>query len=294
MTDKINQGSSPSDIQTFPFASAHILTDIQIRQAVQEIHLITGKYEPDSARYASYELHASDYAEKLVYDNEVTGHVEMPTHDNEIVVEPGTTIKLYTAESINLPANMLALVMALGQLFAAGLAAGSTYVDPGSQGEIYISLTNLTQKDIRIPVGCPIARAMFFVLGSPVETRHGGLNTRRQMKLRVSTPVTVERNPQTKFVQPNLSARFAWHKLGIYVVLGLFVGLAWATVAKQAGNSFINVVIGDSLPKPVRLIVPPLILACLAFAARDVRTTVREVLISIARRFANWMKDLAQ
>jgi len=67
-------------------------------------------------------------------------------------------------ESINLPSNMLALVTAPGQLFAAGLAAGSTYVDPGSQGEIHVSLTNLTQKIVRIPVGCLIARAMFFVL----------------------------------------------------------------------------------------------------------------------------------
>ncbi len=101
----------------------------------------------------------------------------------------------------------------------------------------------------------------------------------------------VERSPQTRVAQPNLSARFAWHKLGIYVMLGLFIGFAWATVAKRAGNSFINVLVGDSLPKAARLIIPPLILGCVAFIAKDVRVTVKEILTSIARRFVNWLKN---
>ena len=171
-----------------PFAAGYILTDAQIRQTVQEIGLIGGDYKPESAKYASYELHASEYAEKLVYDNEITGHVEMPGQGNEIIIEPGSTVKLYTAETINLPANILAQVIALGQLFAAGLSAGSTYVDPGSQGEIYISLTNMTARAIRIPIGCPIARAVFFVLGSSAQVQHGGPETRRRIRLRVGMP----------------------------------------------------------------------------------------------------------
>jgi deoxycytidine triphosphate deaminase len=293
MTEQASQQDTPSNASRgFPFSSAHILTDIQIREEVERIGLIGGEYRPESARYASYELHASEYVEKLVYDQEVTGHVEMPTNENEIVLEPGITVKVYTAETINLPANMLALVIALGQLFAAGLAAGSTYVDPGSRGEIYISLTNLTGRSVRIPVGCPIARAMFFILGSPVETLHGGPKSRRRIRLRVAPP---QSGPEpSKIQRSDVATRLVWHKFALYILLGLFVGLAWATAARSLGNNFLDIVAGSTLPKAVRLVIPPLILGAFAFIAKDLRVTVKQVLRATLKRFFDWLKDFSE
>jgi deoxycytidine triphosphate deaminase len=164
MANQMSQEQPQGKEGLLPFASPHSLMDAQIGEAVENVGLIGGDYKMESARYASCELYASDYAEKLVYDNEVTGHVELPTTEKEIVVGPGSTVKLYTSETVNLPSNMFALVIVLGQLFSVGLSAGSTYVDPGLQGEIYISLTNISARAIRIPVGCPIVRTVFFVL----------------------------------------------------------------------------------------------------------------------------------
>ena len=292
MTDAAPKGSTSTPSPDLPFASSHILTDIQIREAIAAIGLIGGPYKLESARYASYELHASDYAEKLVYDDEVTGHVEMPLRGSEVVIEPGCTVKLYTAETINLPSNILSLVVALGQLFAAGLMAGSTYVDPGSRGEIYISLTNASPRAIRIPVGCPIARAVFFVLGSAVEIQHGGPETRRRIGLRVGPPMPAATRSRDVPHRTSISTQLAWHKLSLYVLSGLFVGLAWATVARPIGNAFLNVAVGDSLPRAARVVVPPAILGVIAFMSKDLRLTARQVVRAIAKKFDNWLRGL--
>jgi len=276
----------------FSFNASHILTDAEIRQAVDEIGLIGGDYKPEYAKYASYELHASEYAEKLVYVNEITGHVEMPTQGDEISIEPGSTVKLYTSETINLPGNMLAQVIALGQLFAVGLSAGSTYVDPGSRGEIYLSLTNVTNRALRIPVGCPIGRAVFFALGSYAQVQHGGPETRRGIKLRVGVPELSITKPQSVREPTSLTTRLALHKLSIYLLLGLVIGLAWATIGRPIGNDFLNVAIGTSLPKALRFIVPPLILGFIAFLSKDLRSTLKQIFQVLAKKVAAWFSNL--
>lgn len=276
-----------------PPNAARMLTDAQIKEAAQRIHLIGGGYDPNSAKYASYELHASDFAEKLTYDHEMTGHIELQVTGDYIIIDPSTTIKLYTAESINLPPYLWAMVIVLGQLFSAGLAAGSTYVDPGSSGEIYISLSNLTRRPIKIPIGAPIARVHFFVLGDSVETPHAGPASRRPVRLRVGEVGTSQELAMTPEIQNELLVRLVWHKLGLYLMLGLFIGLTWATVGQRYGNEILNLLLGIGLPKMLRLIIPAVLLAIISFLSRDVRRTIRQVLRNSVGRVRRWIQDFA-
>jgi hypothetical protein len=168
--------------------AASFLTDRQIRLAVEMLDMIGGAYRADSARYGSYELHASEDAFKLIYEGEFTCHVEYPPRDGEFFIPAGATVKINTAETIRLPPYIFANVVVLGQHFSVGLAGGSTYVDPGSVGPIYLSFTNVSSRTIRIPVGAPLARAQFFVLSECVERAHEGPGARRALRLRVEPP----------------------------------------------------------------------------------------------------------
>lgn len=170
-------------ILTPPPGPARLLTDRQIRDAVEKLGMI-GAFDPTAAKYASYELHVSRVVRRLVPINGLAAFVEDEAQGDQIVIEPGATVLVYSEESINLPPYIHASVQAIGQLFAAGLCAGNTYVDPGSRGAIYIAITNLLHRQVSLPVGCALARVQFFVLGDPVSTVHGGPETRRPAYVR--------------------------------------------------------------------------------------------------------------
>lgn len=173
------------DVLRIPPRPARILTDAQIKEAASAIGLIGGRFLPEAARYSSYELHASSYVEQLYAANGQTGYVDVQVVDGSIVIKPGATVRIYTEESINVPRYIWASISALGQLFGAGLAAGNTYVDPGSSGPIYLAITNVSPMTVAVPLGSPIARATFFVLGDEVSTAHGGPETRRPIAFKV-------------------------------------------------------------------------------------------------------------
>lgn len=174
---------------------------------MEELGIIGDDYRPESAKYASYELHASAYAEILVYRDDCTGHVECCAVNGEFVIEPGATLRLFTSETLRLPTNMCATVMALGQHFSVGLSGGSTYVDPGSVGAIYISFTNVSVRAIRVPVGAPVARAQFVFLSEPVEHAHEGRDARRELSLHVTAlPTSVPAGEHDSRVNLSLMA----------------------------------------------------------------------------------------
>lgn len=171
-----------------PPRPARLLTDAQIREAADRIGLLGGGYDPAAARYASYELHASRFIRRMTSVHGRLAYTDDEATGDDIVMGPRETVWIYSAESINLPDYIHADVQALGQLFAAGLCAGNTYVDPGSTGPIYLAITNLHDRAVRLPVGCGLARVQFFILGDRVNTVHGGPDTRRPLFVKFDEP----------------------------------------------------------------------------------------------------------
>ena len=150
-----------------------LLNDSQIREAIEKHKLLINpdiSYSPEAAKYASYEVHAAAEVGRVDFleDGELEEKVKSQTR--EIVISPGDTVRLFTAEHFFLPADVFATVTGLGQLYAAGLTVGSTYVDPGTSYRIYLSVSNVSERAVVIPAGAPIGRAQFFVLGEPAST----------------------------------------------------------------------------------------------------------------------------
>lgn len=158
-----------------PLPETAQLSDYQIREAVEELGTLMVRnefYRSADAKYASYEVHASDEVGEADYRNSKDGVRESRRHADPITITPGSTIRLFSQECFDLPPDVYATVIGLGQLYAAGLTVGSTYVDPGTRGTIYLSVSNVSQREVLLEVGAPIGRVQFYVLGSPATQLH--------------------------------------------------------------------------------------------------------------------------
>ncbi len=173
-----NMAAEPSFRQLWgdrPLKPTAQLTDRQIRVAIEELGILIDRetfYDPTHAAYASYEVHASGDVGTIDYLTAGEGLREHRTPaglDGRIRIPPGATVRLFTKEVFELPPDVYAEVIGLGQLYAAGLSVGSTYVDPGTRNRIYLSVSNVSDAEVVIPVGFPIGRAQFYVLGDRAE-----------------------------------------------------------------------------------------------------------------------------
>jgi deoxycytidine triphosphate deaminase len=148
---------------------AALLADWQVRRAIETHGLLVDPEtvsDLDAAKYASLEVHAAPEVGRTDYpeDGSLEEH-KKATPNGDISIPAGDTVRLFTVEHFLLPADVFATVTGLGQLYAAGLTVGSTYVDPGTRHQIYLSVSNVSDRTVVIPAGAPIGRAQFFILG---------------------------------------------------------------------------------------------------------------------------------
>ncbi|MFB7219175.1 hypothetical protein [Streptomyces sp. NPDC056227] len=277
---------------------AGILTDEDIIAYAAHQDLIV-PFDPDNAKYASYEVHASGNAQVLVYHGEVTAHAPLLPVAGELVIEPGATVRIDTAESIRLPDNVMANIIGLGQLYACGVTVANTYVDPGSRGPVYLAVTNLGRRTVRIPVGEPIGRAQFHLLGRSVRTAHPGPVYRRSIQLRVNSEETPHGSVSGSAIpgggsgvvpvidaaaaaqlaerQNILDHRLTLLKLALYGLAGAWLGLLWA-VAPQSGNALLRFLNGDGIPDIAKFFVALAAPVLISICFKDMRDTVLHVL----------------
>lgn len=164
-----------------------LLTDWEVAAACREHGLVTidGKGDhpelENRVRHCSYELTVSERVQILIDDRDRTMHQDHNVDAGSFWVPASATVRVFSREVLNLPKCVFAQCVGLGQLFASGVIVGSTYVDPGSKGAIYLSMTNVGRRPLRICEGQPLGRAFFHVLGADVEKPHPGAGGRRRM-----------------------------------------------------------------------------------------------------------------
>lgn len=249
--------------------AAMALVDWQIAEAVEADGLISEGYQPESARYATYEAHASDYVQVLTYSEDaMTAHVRRRVTAGEIWISPGETVKIYTEEVFNLGDHMYAMVTGLGQLYACGLTIGNTYVDPGSRGAIYLAVTNVSARAVGIPVGCPIARVQFWRLGERPSKQHPGHQARRRIELSVGieTPETHDGRALGK-VEPLVVRPVRTYEVAFVVQTFFFLGLFWYANPASFHRLF-RFAAGDGLPPVAHFLVPAVMGPVIFFALR--------------------------
>jgi deoxycytidine triphosphate deaminase len=137
-----------------------------------------GTFDPSAIRHASYQLRLGD----VVKVSSGKPHsMESPHLDDFqqlrwqaegagefIEVEPRRIALLYTKEYLTFPDNTVGFVISRGLLFSLGLTPENTYVDPGFQGNLYITIVNHSQDIVRLYKGMALVRLFVFRLADSV------------------------------------------------------------------------------------------------------------------------------
>lgn len=85
-----------------------------------------------------------------------------------VTIPPGHTFSFNTKEDIHLGSGVAALVESKVKLVSKGVSHISTTIDPGWQGTLLLTLSNLANNDLVLYDDDPIATIVFFYLSTPV------------------------------------------------------------------------------------------------------------------------------
>jgi deoxycytidine triphosphate deaminase len=154
------------------------LYDSQIANAMASGKLIVNG-EAAGAKYACYELHIGDHIQQLVLNNQPGSEndlykVKRIEDDGLFQIHPGETFKLYAKEELNMPADVFAISIPVGNMFKLGLNPETTFADPGFSGAFFVTVCNYSQRIVKLKVGDPLARLFFFKLANRPEKIHEG------------------------------------------------------------------------------------------------------------------------
>jgi deoxycytidine triphosphate deaminase len=151
------------------------LTDRQIRLALEnDALLLPNTWCENSIRHASYTLRLGPRVEiASAQKANVEDRRDLVNRDlgegEYIDIHPGDTAKLFSIERLHLPDTVLAFTVARGLMYVEALMPENTYADPGFQGDLFTTVTNLSHRIVRLNYGDPIARLFFFRLAEPVQ-----------------------------------------------------------------------------------------------------------------------------
>lgn len=81
--------------------------------------------------------------------------------NDSFVFEPGKYYLIKTAEKVNLPIDLMAVIFPRTTLFRSGLALFNGQVAPGYSGELTFGLCNLGKSDIKIDLGARVVHITF-------------------------------------------------------------------------------------------------------------------------------------
>jgi dCTP deaminase len=135
--------------------SPGIIVDHQLLALCNNGELITQNFDHTNIRQACYELRASD-----IFYETYSSHDDKraPVDTSGYILRPSSYVTVIVLETIDLPNDVLARVLAKGQLFSIGSVPVNTYADPGFSGRLGITLFNASHRHLVIQDGQAIAR----------------------------------------------------------------------------------------------------------------------------------------
>lgn len=147
-----------------------LLTAQEIHQLAQDTAWVEPFVE-EHLNGAAYELSVGMKA-LLVLPEEEGGYVNIfiPRQPDEILeLEPGQTAVIYSYETVQMPLDIQGHLYLKASWATRGLYFPGGIVDPGYQGTLFFSVTNLARATIRIPFGAPLVKMELFRLSAPAE-----------------------------------------------------------------------------------------------------------------------------
>ncbi len=158
--------------------SGSFLTDRDLSEDTLGSIFQEGTFDIKSVRHASYQLRLGNTVKVNIKNTseqsdqvlENFQQVKWSVEDGQscIDIKPRQRALIYTEEKFDFPDNVMGFVICRGLLFSLGMTPGNTYVDPGFQGELYITIVNTNENTIRLCKGMHIARLFIFKLEESV------------------------------------------------------------------------------------------------------------------------------
>jgi len=147
-----------------------MLTDCEIRDAVEDGLMVIEPLDDDSLQAASYDMRVGDKA--FVSGDDAVTDV---ANKGLVIVEPGEFAVVQTLERVRCGPQVAGQI-GLGSSYARqGLTLLSgPQIDPGFDGVLVVRVTNLAPRRITLPHGAPFLTTQFFRLKHPVAKPYSG------------------------------------------------------------------------------------------------------------------------
>jgi deoxycytidine triphosphate deaminase len=80
---------------------------------------------------------------------------------NKIILEPNEFVLVETIEKVNMPNDLLALILPRSSLFRCGVSLHTAVVDPGFIGTLTFGMKNLSDHPFELEIGSKIGQIVF-------------------------------------------------------------------------------------------------------------------------------------
>jgi len=132
-----------------------ILNDEAIKSEIKAGRLITGADE-NNIQACSYDMRIGSIFRRGVPIK------TLPVQEEDIQVQPGEVVSLFTLEEVNLPADISATAFAINEMSSQGLLVlNPGHVDPGFSGPLTVRAINIRKNTKTINLGTKIFTVIF-------------------------------------------------------------------------------------------------------------------------------------
>jgi deoxycytidine triphosphate deaminase len=142
-------------------------TDIEVS------HLVCREFDHHCLRGCTYEFRVSDIAYRYDYDARVSRQERSSVH----TIAPFETVTVITKETVCMDKSHFLSLFSKGFLFSLGVVPVCTGADPGFEGRLGITLTNMSARPINLPVDTRFIKGVFHRLtrdsAKPYAGQHG-------------------------------------------------------------------------------------------------------------------------
>lgn len=178
-----------------------LLSDRDIRAAVETKRVVLEPYDPDMVQPSSIDIRLDRYFR--VFENHRYPHIDPaaeqpdltrliePVSGEPFILHPGEFVLASTSEIVTLGDDVAARLEGKSSLGRLGLLTHSTagFIDPGFNGHVTLELSNVATLPMKLWPGMKIGQLCFFSLSSPADEPYGsGRHGSRYQGQRGPTP----------------------------------------------------------------------------------------------------------
>ena len=167
------------------FRPMSVLSDRDIRAAIEAGEVVIKPYDPQDLQPSSVDLHLD--RRFRVFRNNRYAFIDVRSpqpdltemisvaDDEPFILHPGEFVLGQVLEWVELPDNLVSRLEGKSSLGRLGLLIHSTagYVDPGWKGNLTLELSNVANLPITLYDGMKIGQISFQRMSSPVEVAYG-------------------------------------------------------------------------------------------------------------------------